>query len=137
MLDCIAAEHLDAIWPAVLPWFEAIERRSKGREAVASIRSDLERQNAQLWLWWRHELKALAVTEIKQFPGALVCRIRIVTGSDRDLWLADGMARIEEWAASIGCHQVETSARLGWDRDLKGLGYRKSHILCTKDLSHV
>lgn len=137
MLDCIAPDRLDAIWPAVLPWLEAIERRAKGRETVAGIRSDLDQQNAQLWLWWRHELRALAITEIRQFPGAKVCRIRICTGIDRDLWLADGLERIEAWAISIGCAQVEASARLGWERDLKMLGYRKHHILCSKEVGHV
>lgn len=132
MLDCIAVGQIDAIWPIVLPWLEAIERHAKGRETITGIRSDLEQEKAQLWIWWRSGLKALAVTEIRQFPGAKVCRIRICTGADRHLWLAEGLTRIEGWAASIGCVEVEPVARIGWERDLKALGYRKNHMICTK-----
>ena len=135
MLEYIAVDRLNTIWPAVLPWFESIEARSKGRESVALIRSDLETENAQLWCWWRHGLKALAVTEIKQHPGVKVCHVRICTGAERHLWLAKGLEGIEAWAKSIGCDEIDADARIGWERDLKGLGYRKHHFFCSKRIA--
>ena len=135
MLECISVERLNTIWPTLLPWLEAIEKRSRGRESVAGIKADLESKNAQLWCWWRHGLKAMAVTEIKEHPGAKVCHVRICTGAERHLWLAKGLEGIEAWAASIGCHEVDSDARIGWERDLKGLGYRKHHFFCSKRIA--
>lgn len=134
MLECITVDRLNTIWPAVLPWLEAIEQRSKGRISVAGIRRDLDQQNAQLWVWSRHGLKAIAITEIKQYPSAKVCHITTCTGAERHLWLAKGLKGIEAWAKSIGCSAVDTHARLGWERDLKAIGYRKKQMICVKEL---
>jgi hypothetical protein len=132
VLACIPAERLGDWWATVLPWLEAVERRSKGKESVAAIRAELEQQHAQLWLWYRGELRALAITEIVQFPGAKVCRVRIVTGRDRHEWAAASLAAIERWAAAIGCSAVEPICRRGWERDLRALGYRCDHLIMQK-----
>lgn len=134
MLVTIPADRLSDWWATVLPWLEAVERRSKGKESVARLRAGLEDEALQLWLWYRGELRALAVTEVVQYPGARMVRVRICTGRDRHEWLAAGLAAIEQWGRTLGCDAVEPIARRGWQRDLKALGYRCDHLIMTKGL---
>lgn len=134
MLATVPRDRLSDWWATVEPWLAAVERRSKGKESVASLKADLEAENVQLWIWYRGELRALAITELLQHPGCKICRVRIVTGKDRHEWAAASLAAIERWAASVGCDAVEPICRRGWERDLRALGYRCDHLIMRKGL---
>jgi hypothetical protein len=137
MLVTVPRDRLGDWWAVVLPWLEAVERRSKGKESVAALRAGIEGEDLQLWVWWRGELRALAVTEVVRYPGTRRVRVRICTGRDRREWLAAGLAAIEQWAASLGCDSVEPICRRGWERELRALGYRCDHVIMRKGLAHV
>lgn len=134
MLVTVPRDRLSDWWADVLPWLEGVEKRSKGKESVAALRAGIEAEDLQLWVWYRGELRALAVTEILQGPACRTCRVRIVTGRDRHEWAAASLAAIEEWALSIGCDTVEPICRRGWERDLRALGYRCDHLIMRKEL---
>ena len=135
-LAVVPPERLQFWETALVPWLEAVERRSKGRESVVDLLNGIAEQRYQLWLWHRHaELRAIAVTEVLVHAGgAKVCRIRICTGRDRHEWLAEGMEAIADWALRIGCQAVEPVCRRGWERELRRLGYRCTHLVMEKVL---
>ena len=132
MLAVIPRDRLSDWWATVLPWLEAVAQRSKGKESVERLRAGIEGEDLQLWVWFRGELRALAVTEIVQYPGTRRLRVRIVTGKDRQEWAAASLAAMEAWAAEIGCDAVEPICRRGWERDLRALGYRCDHLIMEK-----
>ena len=134
MLVVVPRDRLSDWWATVLPWLDAVERRSKGKESAAALRAELEAGTAQLWMWYRDELRALAVTEVLQMPGCKIVRVRIVTGRERHEWAAPSLAAIEAWAAEIGCSAVEPICRRGWERDLRALGYRADHLIMHKEI---
>lgn len=132
MLAVVPADRLSDWWATVLPWLEAVAQRSKGKESAERLRAGIEAEELQLWVWFRGELRALAVTEIVQYPGTRRLRVRIVTGKDRHEWYAASLAAMEAWAAEIGCDAVEPICRRGWERDLRALGYRCDHLIMEK-----
>ena len=130
----VQPDQLKLLWPYVREWFELIEKSSRGRESVDDLRQAVEAGRMQLWIWWPEPTKvhAVCLTEIVVCPGTKICRIRACVGTDRSKWLAAALPVIEQWAASVGSDLVEPIARIGWERDLKALGYRKHHVLMSK-----
>ena len=79
------------------------------------------------------QIKAIAITEISQFPRARVCWVLACTGDVVDDWL-DHLSEIESWAHARGCTAIEPVARPGWERRLNSRGYRKTHVVLEKTL---
>lgn len=127
----VQPQDVRAMWPYLRPWFELIEKTSKGRERAEGLIRQVETGDVQCWIWWPspEEIKAVCITEILLHPGVKVCRIRACVGRDRSEWLADAVPVIKAWAKEQGCDEVEPFARVGWERDLKALGFRKQHIV--------
>jgi hypothetical protein len=125
------------LWPYLRPWFDLVEKSAKGRETAADLRHGVEEGSLQLWVWWPRpdEITAVCITEVILDPGVKVCRIRVCVGRDRSEWLALALPVIEAWAKSIDCGIVEPIARIGWERDLKKLGYRKNHLIMGKKVA--
>ena len=135
MLCAIPAGQIEAIWPQVEPWLEAVEQHCHGKITVASVREKLAAETAQLWVWLADGAPiAVALTEILHFPKCKSCRIWVATGVDRHVWLRAGLAAIEEWARLEGCTLVEPMARPGWEKELHTLGYRTQHVELVKEL---
>ena len=128
--------QLDAAWPLVAGWLEGVVARSRGKESLVELRAALVAGRKQLWIWVPGPagVQALAVTEIVNYPATRICRVCIATGERRDQWLAPGVAVIEAWAKEQGCDAVEPVARLGWEPELKRLGYRAHHVILSKEL---
>ncbi len=132
----VQPDQIRVLWPYVREWFELVEKSSKGRESSVQLLHAVEQGQTQCWVWWptQNEIKAVCLTEIVIHPERKVCRIRACVGRDRSEWLAAALPTIEAWAESVGCDEVEPVARIGWERDLKALGYRKFHVLMSKRL---
>ena len=79
------------------------------------------------------QIVALVITEIVAYPRITVCKLLACTGKDAQSWL-DLLAPIEAWAKSRGCGVMEPICRPGWERRLKPLGYRKTHVVLEKSL---
>ena len=127
----VQPQDVRALWPYLRPWFELIEKTSRGRERAEGLMRAIEVADMQLWIWWpsAEQVKAVAITEILVHPGAKVCRIRACVGIDRSEGLSAAIPVIKEWAKAQGCDEVEPVARIGWERDLKALGFRKHHVM--------
>ncbi len=94
---------------------------------------DFASRNTEAATCERVRIKALAVTEIAAYPRITVCRLLACTGDDAALWV-DLLAPIEDWAKSRGCAAMEPICRPGWERRLKPMGYRKTHVVLEKRL---
>lgn len=130
----VQPDQVRVLWPYLREWFELIEKSSRGRESAVQLLHAVEQGTVQCWIWWPepNRVKAVAVTEVIICPSTKVCRIRACVGVDRSEWLGQALPVIEAWAKEQGCGIVEPVARVGWERDLKALGYRKNHLIMGK-----
>lgn len=133
----IPPEDLEAVWPHVAGLLADVCTRSRGKESLVELRAALGAGAKQLWSWWTPAgtVQALAVTEIVPYPGVRICRVCVATGERREEWLLNGLTAIEAWALEQGCERIEPVCRLGWERELKALGYRAHHTIMSKELS--
>ena len=127
----IPATELRAWWPAVEPFIDDAMKRGR-RYRADDIFDSLAKRQMQLWAAELDgAVKAVAVTDIVDYPLARCARVFACTGEDRNRWLGH-LATIEAWAREAGCVRIESWARPGWERILKD--WKKTHVLLEKDL---
>jgi len=116
-------------------WQEVVQRVEHRRESPSGADAPAPASK----LGWRAatceraRIKAVAITEIAAYPQITVCKLLACTGDDAARWV-ELLAPIEAWAKSRGCAAMEPICRPGWERRLKPLGYRKTHVVLEKCL---
>jgi hypothetical protein len=94
----------------------------------------LKTRAAQLWTARRgDEVEAICITRVEEYTRGKACAIWICTGTGMEEW-KHHMATIEAWAVENGCTRMKHTARPGWQRVLKPMGYATTHVLLEKDL---
>ena len=128
----VAPEQVDDAWPAVEYWIEDALKRSGNLYLPEDIREECKRNAMQLWLVaHEHNIKAVVVTCVIEYPRKKICQILICTGEGREHW-QEMIALLEGWAKENGCDVMRPIARKGWARLLKD--YRQTHVVLEKDL---
>lgn len=120
------------------PKIEAATHYSVGKYKGADIVKYIASGAMQLWAAYDEEHKhvdGIAITEIVTYPQRKICRFLCATGENLDNWI-DLINEIETWATVMGCDGFQAECRPGWERLLKGNGYRKSHVILGKDLGN-
>lgn len=76
-----------------------------------------------------------ALTEVVQYPRAIVCRIFWLGGQKAEdcLFLAEAL---EVWAKKQDARFIEVLGRQGWERVADKIGYKKRGSWLVKDLSN-
>jgi hypothetical protein len=133
-LLAVPAERLSEVAAGAMPLIKAMCEGSNGKYAPADVLRALAARDFQLWLArGRGGNEAAAVTEIVDYPQKRVCRLIGAVGRDMSNWIGH-LAALETWAKAQGCSAMEPVARPGWERVLKGRGYRKTHVHLEKEL---
>ena len=107
---------------------------------LQSVHDAIAAGDMQLWIAWagppdKPDIRAIAVTEIRNGPRAKVCGVFLCTGAGRENW-QHHLATIEAWAAAAGCDGMKLLARPGWKRPLAPAGYRMTHVMLEKEIHH-
>lgn len=122
---------------AVYPKIEAATAYSDGKYIGPDIVKMLISGHMQLWGIVDDEdgnLNGITITEIATYPQRKVCRMLSTAGEGSDNMLPL-LPEVESWAKACGCSSIEPVCRPGWEKILKPYGYKKTHILLSKELS--
>lgn len=123
---------IDIVWERALPFVQSALEHSF--DTPEDVYAALKIKGAQLWLAWLNDgIEAICITRVEEYTNGKTCGIWICAGSGRNDW-KHHMATIEAWAKSNGCIAMKHTARLGWQRVLKPMGYEATHIVLEKDL---
>lgn len=93
-------------------------------DILAGIRSNR-------YQWWPG-LNSFVVTEIMDYPRKRVCHVFLAGGELEEIRAI--RTWVEEWAKSIGCSAATIYGRAGWERELKGEGWRRTAVCLEKAL---
>jgi hypothetical protein len=109
---------------------------ARGRFQVEDIYAALLARDMQLWLVWREGIRAVAVTQITNYPRLRALNVAYLAGEDRGEWLQDLEDRLLAWGRQVGCSRLEVQARLGWRRALANIlpQWKTTHVGMERDV---
>ena len=77
----------------------------------------------------------LVITNIRQFSTERICFVNWMLGTGFEKVKAEIVDGLNEFAKQHGCAAVESACRLGFERSLRNLGYRRSQIIIRRDVT--
>ena len=129
----IQASQIIDLWPQIGPLLQRIAIRSEGRTDVVSLVKAIDARDMQLWAAVVEDrIKAIATTELVNYPLKRVGRFVATSGEDIEEWIGYVLA-IEAWAKQQGCTGMEAVARKGLERIMKPFGWHSTHSIIEKD----
>ena len=130
----IPLRHLHLVWPDLWPLLEPAVKRSPDYGADGRARPDacpepaewvlarLIACDAQLWAVYDGATPVAAIVTQIQVGTEKSCLIWLVGGSRLRDWAVDFIAKVEDWARSLGCVALRGVGRPGWARIVKKFG---------------
>ena len=115
----IPLRHLHLVWSDLWPLLEPAVKRSPDKPDVLAR---LIACDAQLWAVYDGPAPVAAIVTQIQVSGEKRCLIWLVGGSHLREWAADFIAKLEDWARSLGCVTLRGVGRPGWARIVKKFG---------------
>lgn len=76
-------------------------------------------------------------TQVSIFPAMRVLNVSLALGSLEDDMLPLLDATFVNYARLNDCREVEVRGRMGWDPHLKGVGYKRTDMVWTREVSSV
>ncbi len=123
----VPASHVPQ-WQGLLDWHFASFAEREGVEPE-KLWEDVKEKRRQLWVLWDNRPIA-AVLTVVNMPRMVLTH---AAGENRTQWLPF-MEYLAVWGGEIGCDRLEAVARPGWERDLKKVGMKKTHVVMEKRL---
>jgi len=118
------------VWYDRLTWhFQSFADRSSGGNTVESIVKSVMDRETQCWVVMAgEEIKACALTHIASDAGK-TCVVLACAGADFKDWFEILAKTLYDWSKEVGSNKFEIHARPGWEKYLKHLGMKKTHIV--------
>ncbi len=130
----VSRESVIHWWESLLPFMASFLERAGDRYLPGDILAKIQKGEWQLWVVMDgHFIQSVCMTCIVKYPRAVDMRIIMMVGEDRALWI-HLLAKLEGYAKGLGCAKITGEARPGWEKILKPLGYKKTHVYLEKDL---
>jgi hypothetical protein len=125
-------------WPKVSHWVEDALAHGGECYSLDDILRAIKQRDMQLWVVHENdELKAVCVTEIRQWPQAKILTAIIVAGNDMPHWVYALDDTLTRYAVAHGCKAIEAHGRKGWKPTLSELGWRDVVVTYAKEINHV
>jgi hypothetical protein len=119
LATAIPLRHLHVVWSDLEPLLEPAVKRSPDKPDVLAR---LLFHDAQLWAVYDADVPVAAIVTQIQLANEKRCLIWLVGGSRLREWAGDFIARLEQWARSLGCVALRGVGRPGWARIVKKFG---------------
>jgi hypothetical protein len=119
-----------------LPFIVSALEHADGETSTGHILSDIATQQRQLWLIRADgEFIGAIVTQIYTTQaGKKIGEVTLAGGRDYHLW-DHFIDVVGFWFKEKGCHAVRVIGRAGWERKLKGNGFKKAYTIFERALA--
>lgn len=117
-------------WREKLNWhFQSFADRSSGSNTVESIIKSVMDRETQCWVVMDGAaVKACALTHISGDAGK-TCVVLACAGEGFQEWFEILAKTLYSWSKEFGSNKFEIHARPGWEKYLKHLGMKKTHVV--------
>lgn len=129
----VLPDKVEAAWPHLQGFMPAVVESARGKIEAEDIQALCKQGMMQLWAAIDEDgsPKAIALTEIAQYPRQKIGRVTACIGRDMDQWL-HLLSGIEAWAKEQGCSSMQHIARKGYAKKLHD--YKLTHVLLERAL---
>jgi len=137
MINIVAVQpdKIDSVWDQAKPHIDAALRYTKGEMVADSIKEKLLTGENLLLLAIEGGILASIVCEIVQTAKIKVCHIVACGGVRADIWLDKWYEVIVPLAKEQNCQRISVSGRKGWEKKLKGYGFKHAYTTLDQELS--
>lgn len=117
-------------WFDRLRWhFDSFVERSSGANTLESIIQSIMTEDTQCWVVTiAGAVRACALTHISNDAGK-TCVVLACAGEGFQDWFEILVKTLYSWSKEVGSNKFEVHARPGWEKPLKHLGMKKTHIV--------
>lgn len=130
----IPVERIDNIWTRISPYIASFVSRSFGRYEIEDVLGAVRDGIFQIWVVVsQDEIRAVLITQIYDFPRLRELQIIMCAGKNRHEWF-HLLKKIENYAADIKAQRISAVIRLGWQKELMNVGYKKTHLYLEKEI---
>lgn len=122
-------DHLDYVWPIVVPWLERALVYGPDLFTTDAIREQIKVQNKILWLSIEEaEILGFCIVSLQDYPKARVCEIHWTGGATHKgkLWMKAMLEMLKAWSKHNGCSKLGGGGRRGW---LEVFGFKEHGIM--------
>ena len=136
MITQAPIQNIVDVWRDVERLIKLSNAHSMGESDHYDTLADLVRGQKQLWIVYDDDqyTKAVATTEINQWPKARKLRIVHLAGEDMDQWFDELINTLEYFARQNVCTHIEAYGRRGWVKQSKHLGFKESYTIVSKEI---
>lgn len=120
-------------WLPLIRWhLGSFSERSRGRHTVQHFIDGIRSGHMQCWIATDERVRAVCLTQVAADDLDTVL-VTHCAGDDAKSW-ALFMVNICAWAKERGSKRVEATTRPGWERLLKPMGFKKTHVVLEVDV---
>lgn len=129
-------EYLPSALPEVEGFLSRAALRTHGRWLVKDIIDELFEEKQHLWVAFEEKGKIVAActTKLIDYPNGRSLAVQFCGGDNMDRWLDDLLATLDKFARDQKCDAIEMTGRKGWEKTLKGRGWKMSSVTCAKEI---
>jgi hypothetical protein len=136
-ITSVPAEAVGVVWRSVDPMFQRSIDSSGGYYNTGFILDGILRGSLGLWVVL-DDLTPIAAltTRIDKMPNATVLAIDWIGGTRMKEWLPMAQKTFEQYAKDNDCTELHGYGRKGWDRVLRGHGWKPAYTVYKMDMKN-
>lgn len=116
-ISLVPAEHVPAVWPAIVGYIESAMDYAHGRYEANDIADFIDAGTHTLWVAFdKNKIFGVVVTAFSMYPRKKYLHLVLCAGEEGERWKEPMLAIMRRWAVDNGCDGIEGSGRLGWAR---------------------
>tara|TARA_R110000822_G_scaffold60870_3_gene151188 strand:+ start:551 stop:988 length:438 start_codon:yes stop_codon:yes gene_type:complete len=143
MIEIVKLTSKDAIyyWDTITPLLLKGLKRTDGEYSIKDYKEYIENEYCDLWIAVNLDdknIEAIAVTEIVKHPNFNEFLIRLISGTNIDLWLSKENQQLTfiKQAKENNCKRLVMYGRKGWLRVLNKLNWKEGYTIMTKNIEN-
>jgi hypothetical protein len=121
-------------WTFAEPFVKSALEHNFGEATADDIKEACKARRMQLWVVSRNRITiGAATTMLVKYDRKAVVRVVTLAGKDFQEWVGAAVEFIKGWALEAGADSVEVNGRHGFEKLLKGYGFRSSYVVMVWD----
>jgi|8_EtaG_2_1085327.scaffolds.fasta_scaffold111366_2 hypothetical protein len=132
-VSLVPANAVTNVWDKIEELVDKVIPYTYGRMIAADVLHNLIINHYHLWIIEKEDtIKAIAITEFMKYPRKTVLLINFISGDKLSEWIEELDRVLVKFSKETGCDFLEACGRIGWERKVTRLGWKKKFTIVEK-----